>query len=123
MHENHQTVGPPKTRGEDLKDLRKQIAKHGTQEIEVIMELNGETQTVKKTRVLLVLELLFDIAIHDRSLGAAQQYLDRMLGKPKESLSISDDGEGIGKLSDDQLIEKITTIIEATRKGTAGESD
>jgi len=117
-------MGLPKSQKENYTAIRKQIAKHGTDEVELIVDLpDGQQKSVVGTRTLLVLEMLYRKATEEKNMHAAQQYLDRILGKPKESLSINDEGEGIGKLSDDQLIEKIVTVVKATRKTGAGKSD
>lgn len=114
----------PTNQKDDVRDIRKKIAEHGLEEIEYIKDLpNGQQQTITASRILIALEILFDKTSKDRNLGAAREYLDRMLGKPKESLSITDDSEGIGKLTDDQLIEKILTISKTIRESGAGESD
>ena len=114
----------PKGQNEDIRDIRKKIAQHGLQEVEAIIDLpNGQQRSVKAARILIALEILFDKLSNDRNLGAAREYLDRMLGKPKESLSVTNDSEGIGKLTDDQLIEKVLAISKAIREAGAGESD
>jgi len=117
-------VGLPKNQKENYTAIRKQIAAHGTQEVEELITLpDGQQKSVTGTRTLLVLEMLYRKAVQEKNMNAAQQYLDRILGRPKESLSISDDSEGIGKLTDDQLIEKIATVIKATGKAGARKSD
>jgi len=114
----------PTNQKDDVKDIRRKIAEHGLQEVEVLMDLpDGQTRSVTASRILIVLEILFDKAEKGRNLGAAREYLDRMLGKPKESLSITDESEGIGKLTDDQLIEKILTISKTIRETGAGDTD
>ena len=114
----------PTNQKDDVKDVRKKIAEHGLEEVEHIVDLpNGQTQTVTASRILIALEILYRKMVQSDNLGAAQQYLDRMLGKPKESLSITDDSEGIGKLTDDQLIKKILSISKAVRETGAGDTD
>jgi len=96
--------------------LMQKIADHGVQEIEVA--ISGRTVTA--SRVLIMLELLFNKAIDERSLGAAQQYLDRILGKPKESLTL-DNGSDIGKISDSELIERLITTIKKAGEREPGD--
>ena len=114
----------PTNQKDDVRNIRKKIAEHGLQEVEIMKDLpNGQQQSVTASRILIVLEILFDKAKKDGNLGAAREYLDRMLGKPKESLSITDETEGIGKLSDDQLIEKIIALSKTVRETGAGDTD
>jgi len=114
----------PTNQKDDVKDIRRKIAEHGLQEVEFLMDLpDGNARAIRASRILIALEILFDKLSTDRSLGAAREYLDRMLGKPKESLSITDETEGIGKLTDDQLIEKILTISKTIRETGAGDTD
>jgi len=98
------------------KQLQQKIAEHGTQEVEIIV---GD-RTVKSSRVLVVLEILFDKATDEQSLGAAQQYLDRILGKPKESLTLND-GDNIGKISDSELINRLIATLEKARERKSGD--
>lgn len=105
------------------KDLLKKIGEHGSQEVEYIREdKNASARTMTASRVLNVLEMLYNKAIDDSSLGAAQQYLDRILGKPKESLSIANDNDLIGNLSDQELIERVANILKTAGKGGAEKS-
>ena len=117
-------MGLPKNEKEDVRAIRKKIAQHGLDEVEVLIDLpSGKQEAITASRILIALEVLFEKMVKDRNLAAAQQYLDRMLGKPKESLSITDEGEGIGKLSDKQLIEKIIAVSKAVREAGAGDPD
>lgn len=114
----------PKGQSDEYRDIRRKIAEHGMEEVETIIDLpGGQQKTIVASRILIALEMLFGKLSNEKNLAAAQQYLDRMLGKPKESLSISDDSEGIGKLTDDQLIEKIAAAVKQAAKAGAGESD
>lgn len=107
------------------KDLLKKIGEHGAKEVEEILELEtGQAQrTMKAERVLIILEMLYNKAVRGNNIAAAQLYLDRILGKPKESLNLTNSGDLIGKISDGELIDKITAIIKATRKGESGAAD
>ena len=46
-----------------------------------------------------------------------------MLGKAKESLTLTNGSDLISKLSDEELTDKITRIIAATGEGAAGDTD
>ena len=96
------------------------IHSHGTEIVEEIDLGWTVEQVIKKERVVIVLEMLYTKAVKEKSIGAAQQYLDRQLGKPKESLNVTDDGGTLGKLTDDELIKRIATILKATGKAGAG---
>lgn len=102
----------PRGQDSDLKDIRKKIAEHGLEEIEVLLEdQQGQQRSVKSSRLLILMEVLFHKAIQDKNLGAIEHYMDRILGKPKESLSLTDESEGFGKLSDKQLLQRLGEIM------------
>ena len=106
---------------EDYKDILQRIADHGVEVVEIIEpSWSTDKHPIRKERLLIVLEMLFQKAAETGNLGAAQQYLDRLLGKPKESLKLTNGSDAISKLSNEELTDKITRIVEATREGAAG---
>ena len=104
---------------ETYKQLKAKIAEHGTEVVteEDLSWYGGRSLT--QSRTLIVLEMLYQKAVHEGDKGAAQQFLDRTLGKPKESLNLTDESGVFGKLSDDELAERITTIIKSAQKAGA----
>lgn len=127
----------PKGQDSDLKDIRKKIAEHGLEEIEVILDDQlGQQRSVKSARLLILMELLFQKAVQEKNLGSIEHYMDRILGKPKESLSLTDESEGLGRLSDKQLLQRLgeimagclteeqrKAILEAKHQGGSGGAD
>ena len=108
---------------ETYKKLLDKIAEHGSTEVEELdLSWAGERAIVGE-RVLIVLEMLYYKAVIDRNYSAAKEYLDRMLGKSKESLTLTNGSDLISKISDEELAEKITAIIKSTQKGGAGAAD
>lgn len=106
------------------KELLQKIADHGTEVVEVLSpEWSVKGEAIRKERILIILEMLFHKASQEGKEGAAQQYLDRLLGKPKESLNLSGGENILSGYSDEELTDKITSIIKAARKGGAGEAD
>jgi len=112
----------PGSASENYKQLLKKIAEHGSTVVEVIDLEWDEGRSVKSERVLILLEMLFKKGTKG-SITAAVYYMDRLLGKPKESLNLTNGADLIGKLTDDQLLEKISNLLEKSRKGGAGKSD
>jgi len=106
-----------------FKKLLKKIAEHGAQEDEVIAQTPTGEVVIKNSRILIVLELMYNKFVQSGTLKAGEIYLDRMLGKPKESLNLTNGSDLIGKLSDDELTERISKIIKAQREGGAGATD
>lgn len=102
--------------------LREKIAEHGTTEVEELDLPWAQGRAIKASRVMIVLEMLYYKA-KEGDKAAANQFLDRTLGKPKESLNLTDESGVFGKLSDNELTRKIATIIESTKKGGAGKAD
>jgi hypothetical protein len=119
MGSQREPLGPSNT----YKKLQKKMAEHGSQEVEEMILTPTGQKVVKASRVLIVLDSLYNKFIMDGSLKAGEMYLDRMLGKPKESLNVTNGSDILGKLSDDELIEKISGILKAHRKGGARKSD
>jgi hypothetical protein len=117
----------PRVREEsdEYKDVLQAIADHGSEVVEVLEPQwsKHEKKTIKKERILIVLEMFFQKAVYEGNISAGQQYLDRLLGKPKESLKLTNGSDAISKLSDEELTDKITRIIAATGEGAAGKSD
>lgn len=110
----------PGSASEAYKQILKKIAAHGSEEIEWT---NKEGRLIKSERLLIALEVIFEKGVKDKDLRALQYYMDRLLGRPKESLNLTHGTDLIGKLTDDQLTEKISAILEAARERGAGESD
>ena len=108
---------------EVYKDILQSIADHGAEVVEVINPSYASTSIFHKERILIVLEMLYQQAAEGGSLGAAQQYLDRLLGRAKESLTLTNGSDLISKLSDEELTDKVTRIIAATGEGAAGGTD
>lgn len=112
-----------KTETGRYKDLLKKISSFGTEVIEEVDLPWLPDQVVKRERILILLDMLYHKATREQSIQAAREVLDRLLGKPKESLNLTNGSDLIGKLSDDELIEKIAGIFKAHTEGGAGESD
>lgn len=104
------------------KALLKKIAEHGSTKVEELtVEVDG--RAMKSERILIALEVIYQKGVRDKNLGALMYYCDRLLGKPKESLNLTNGSDIIGKLSDDQLLERLTTLIETARERGAAKSD
>jgi len=103
------------------KKLLEKIAEHGSTEVEELDLGWNNNEAMKAERVIILLEMLFKKGT-EGSISAAQYYLDRILGKPKESLNLTNGTDLIGKLTDDQLLEKVRSLLKATGEGGAGES-
>ena len=114
-----------KEESEEYKNVLQSIAEHGTEIVEVIEPQwnKSERKTIEQERILIVLEMLFQKAAYDGNISAAREYLDRLLGKPKESLKLTNGSDLISKLSDEELTDKITRIFEAAREGAVGKAD
>jgi hypothetical protein len=108
---------------ENYKELFDKIAQHGSEVVEEVEVGWTKGRIITGERVLIVLEMLYQRAVHDKNYSAAKEYLDRMLGKAKESLTLTNGSDLISKLSDEELTDKITQIVKATREGAAGKSD
>jgi len=102
---------------ETYKQLLQKIADHGCTEVEETDLGWSAGKVIKSERVLILLEMLYTKG-KDGSISAAMYYLDRMLGKPKESLNLTNGADLIGKLTDEQLIDKISGLIKGARKGS-----
>jgi len=109
--------------GETYKKLIEKIAAHGTEVVEELELEWHEGKALRGERVLIVLEMLYYKAVQDRNYSAAREYLDRILGRPKESLNLTNGSDLISKISDEELAAKITAIIESTQKGGARAAD
>ena len=106
------------SKSKDLKTLRETIAEHGR---EVVTENDlswdtSEDRCIKAERVLIVLEMVYQKAVTEKSLGAAGQYLDRILGRPKENLSLDNAGSPFNSLSDSDLLSRVVDIINGARE-------
>ena len=99
------------------KQLLQKIADHGTTKVEETELGWNNNQVLKRERVLILLEMLYSKG-KDGCMHAAMYYLDRMLGRPKESLNLTNGADLIGKLTDEQLIDKISGLIKGARKGS-----
>ncbi len=119
MGNQREPLGPSNT----YKKLQKKLAEHGSTEVEEIIITPTGEKVIKASRVLIVLEKMYNQYILDGTLRAGEIYLDRMLGKPKESLNLTNGSDLIGKLSDDQLLERISKIFKASTEGGTGKSD
>ena len=91
----------PKVRTETIvfKDIQKLIEAHGLEEIDVKI---GK-KIVKKARILALLNVLYEKGMSRGDVKAIQEYLNRNLGKAKESLNLT------GNLT-------IEDLMEANRK-------
>lgn len=108
---------------EIYKKLVEKIAEHGSTEVEEVDLSWAEGRVITSSRVLIVLEMLYTKAVKDKNYSAAREYLDRMLGKSKESLTLTNGSDLISKISDEELTTKIAAIIKSTPKGGAGAVD
>lgn len=108
---------------DDYKDVLQRIADHGVEVVEILNpSWSTDKHPIRKERLLIILEMLFQKAAETGNLGAAQQYLDRLLGKPKESLKLTNGSDAVSKLSDEELTDLVTRIVTATGEGAAGEA-
>ena len=107
---------------EVYKDILQSIADHGAEVVEVVNPSYASTSIFHKERILIVLEMLYQQAAEGGSLGAAQQYLDRLLGRAKESLTLTNGSELISKVSDEELESRVLKIFEAARERAAGDA-
>ena len=111
----------PGSNTETYKAILKKIAEHGSTVIEEPeVEIHGHA--MRAERILIALEVVYQKGVKDKNLGALMYYLDRLLGKPKESLNLTNGADLIGKLTDQQLIERIDGLIETVRERGAGKS-
>jgi len=97
------------------KALMQKIAEHGWTEVEEIDLPFTHGRTIKRERTLIVLEMIYRKAL-EGNLQAAEYYLDRMLGRPKESLNLTNGADLIGEKSDQELISEIAGIIKSVRQ-------
>lgn len=70
---------------EDLAHVKDLLSQHGS-EIDPLKQ---------KERLLVLMDKLYDAGVKDGNIPAIKEYLDRMMGKSKESLDIKSDGERI----------------------------
>lgn len=106
-----------------LKNVIRKIADHGAEVVEILEVPWAKGETIKRERVLIILEMLFQKATkEDGSMGAAVHYMDRILGKPKESLLLDNGDDTLQRLSDDQLVSRIAGIIKTVRAADAGDT-
>jgi len=61
----------------------------GEEEIEIVVNTAKGQQIVKKARAIAVMEMLFTEAIRTKSISAGIAFLDRVSGKPKQSIDHS----------------------------------
>ncbi len=114
----------PKEESIEYKDVLQRIADHGVEVVEIVDPLwSKDKNPIMKERLLIVLEMLFQKAADTGNLGAAQQYLDRLLGKPKESLKLTNGSDLISKISDEELESRVLKIFEAARERGAEGAD
>lgn len=108
---------------EVYKDIMQSIADHGAEKVDVMNPSYCSTSIIHKERILIVLEMLYQQAAEGGSLGAAQQYLDRLLGRAKESLTLTNGSDLISKISNEELESRVLEIFETARKRAAGSTD
>jgi len=92
----------------EIEQLKEKILKHGSQVVEKTIYTGHK---IKKERTLILLEMLF----HKGSAGnvpAAKEYLDRVLGRPKESLNLQNDGGSFNSMSDAELVSRISQLVK-----------
>ncbi len=104
---------------ETYKKLLDKIAEHGSKEVEELDLSWCEGRVLSGSRILIVLEMLYHKAVQDKNYSAAREYLDRMLGKSKESLTLTNGSDLISKISDEELAAKVAAIIKSTKEGGA----
>jgi len=104
------------------KEVLKQIGEHGVTQDEILEAGWAQGRRIKAERVMIVLEMIYQKAVQENgSLAAAEVYLDRILGKPKESLNLEADGV-LNNYSDDELISRIVAVVKRTGQAGAGGS-
>jgi len=108
--------------GETYKKLIEKIAGHGTEVVEEL-DLPWHEGAIRQERVLIVLEMLYNKAVNDKNYSASREYLDRILGRSKESLTLTNGSDLISKLSNEELTAKVTAILNSHKEGGAGASD
>ena len=102
---------------ETYKKLLDKIAEHGSTEVEELDLSWAKGRSIVASRILIVLEMLYYKAVEDKNYSAAREYLDRMLGKSKESLTLTNGSDLISKISDEELARKVAAIIKYTKEG------
>lgn len=107
---------------ETYNQLKEKIAEFGTKEVEELDLPWALGRSIKATRVMIIMEMLYTKGLEGDKV-AANQFLDRTLGRPKESLNLTDESGIFGKLTDDELTKKIRSVIKAAPKGGAGAAD
>lgn len=83
-----------------IKGIKDKIEKHIQEEIEVskIDPITKSPIVKKNTRVLLILEMLFEEAYQKNNISAAKEWLDRGLGKAPQSIEHDFNAEGLIKI-------------------------
>ena len=82
-------AGKPKNpqRQEFLK-VYADIKNHANEEVEAKDETTGKT--IKKKRVLFLLDTLYSLATKDKNVYAVKEYFDRALGKSRQYVEVDD---------------------------------
>ena len=113
-------MGNISTQKQALRTLRDKISGHGqaeVQENDLQWMPEQAERTIRAERVLIVLEMLYRRAIDGKgNITAGREYLDRILGKPKENLSLDNAGSPFQSLSDTEIITRVVGIIDRVRE-------
>jgi hypothetical protein len=74
-----------------LEEIKAKISSHGSDEIEFA---NNKGKIVKKSRVLLLLDKLFQLGYEENNVPAIKEYLDRVIHKAVQPIEgTGEDGE------------------------------
>ena len=72
---------------EDLERVKELVSQHSAEV--------DETDLQKRERVLVLMEILYEEGKSKKNIAAIREYLDRQMGKSKESLDLTSKGKGI----------------------------
>lgn len=74
-----------------LEEIKGKISSHGSDEVEFT---NNQGKIVKKSRVLLLLDKLFQLGYEENNVPAIKEYLDRVIHKAVQPIEgTGEDGE------------------------------
>lgn len=96
-----------------LESLRDKIANHGREIVDEEPAWSQGGRTVRNERVLVVLELLYRQAVDNKNITAGREYLDRILGKPKENLSLDNAGNPFQSYTDSDILSRVVDIVKS----------
>lgn len=89
--------------------VRTLVQDHYTAEVEVTVKdpKTGNPHTIKKPRVLIAIDALFQVGVQNKDAHALDRYLNRALGKPPQPLVGDEDEDAIQvDLGVDRILDK-----------------